>query len=104
MMPVKLARMLRKQTFHAAKVSREIPDCIAWIPPEIAVHTSRYLEAQAQEMQNILMSLVVTECDTLVRDSATGLVSGHTDLATLTSREAAVYGSGAAPSHTRPPT
>jgi hypothetical protein len=87
MVPVELVKMLRKKADHAARISRDISHSIEWISPEMALHTSRYLEAQAEEMRNILMGLATADCETPLRDSASKLVSKYSDMALLASRE-----------------
>jgi hypothetical protein len=87
MVPVELVKTMRKKADHATRISLDISECIAWISPEIAAHTSRYLEAQAEEMRNILIGLAIAECETPLRDSAMRLVSKYSDLAMQTTRE-----------------
>lgn len=87
MVPVELVKMLRKKAEHAARISRDISHSIEGISPEMALHTSRYLEAQAEEMRNILMGLATADCETPLRDSASKLVSKYSDMALLASKE-----------------
>ncbi|GAB4361888.1 MAG: hypothetical protein Kow0026_25280 [Oricola sp.] len=81
MVPVDLVKMLRKKTDHATRMSYDISRSIDMIPPALALHTSRYLEAQAEEMRNILVGLVVADCELSLRDSASKLVSRYSDMA-----------------------
>lgn len=92
MAPIEIAKTMRKKADHAAKISRDIPICIASISPDMAAHTSRYLTAQAEEMGNILMSLAIAEYETSVQDSASRLVSRYAALAQQTTREADLRG------------
>lgn len=87
MVPVDLVKMLRKKADHATRISSDISHSLEGISPELALHTSRYFEAQAEEMRNILMGLAVTDCELPLRDSASKLVSRFTDMAVQTSTQ-----------------
>lgn len=87
MVPVGLVKMLRRKTDHATRISHDVSHSLKWISPELALHTSRYLEAQAEEMRNILVSLAAAECELPLRDSASRLVSQYSAMAVQTSAE-----------------
>lgn len=88
MVPIDLVRMLRKKADHATRISDDVFSSLKGIPPEYALHTSRYLEAQAREMQNILTGLAATDCELPVTKSASRLVTSCSDMALQTAAQA----------------